>query len=95
MGAMMRLSDIVKELSSTDQELTIYVAEPWSPHSQAMLAREPDEGGVPAEASGAHMTYFLEVFIAQEFVRDLVAALSDSSLDDLCERLVKYAKYDA
>ena len=61
-GTIMRLRDIVKNLSWADQELTIYAAEPWSPDSEAMLAREPDEGGVPGEASGAQMTYFLEVF---------------------------------
>jgi hypothetical protein len=57
----MRIVDIVADLAAHDEELTIYAKEPWSCDSEAVLAREPDAGGLPPEAAAIGATYFIEV----------------------------------
>jgi hypothetical protein len=95
-GQVMRLGNVVERLSDFDQEDTIYAQEPWSEESVAMVAREPDEGGVPIEAAKAGMTYFLEIFIAKEFVEDWVSSPQEiPSLSSTCRRLIEYAINDA
>jgi hypothetical protein len=79
-----------------DANMTIYVCEPWLVDSEALVAPEPDEGGVPGEAAARHMTYYLEVQIAQDFLRDWSASQGrPPSLEEQCARLTQYARYDA
>ncbi|MER8964518.1 hypothetical protein [Mesorhizobium sp. M0633] len=88
--------DIVGRLSDFDKEDTIYVSEPWTECSDAMVATEPEEGLVPAEAAKAGLTYFIEIFIAIEFTEAWVASLKEKpSLSAICERLIYYAENDA
>ena len=96
MGPGMRLGDIVEKLSEFDSAYTIYAAEPWTEQSEAMVAREPDAGGLPREAEAAGMKYFLEVSIAQDFVEDWVATLRlQPTRPAICRRLIGYAINDA
>ena len=62
--------------------------------SSAVVEREPSQGGVPLEASAQGMTYFLEVSIAKEFVDALLAA-AGLPANEIVNRLMYYAKYDA
>lgn len=92
----MKLVDIVGDLSSYDDELTIYAKEPWTCDSEAILAREPDSGGVPQEAAAIGATYFVELFVAKEFLegwRDSEQRAVSSR--EQCERLIHYAVHDA
>ncbi|MEN3951235.1 hypothetical protein [Iodidimonas sp. SYSU 1G8] len=92
----MRLADVLDRLSEFDSEDTIYASEPWTEDSDAMVAREPDQGGVPPEASDAGMKYFLEVSIAQEFEEDWLASLEERpTLPTTRQRLIDYAINDA
>jgi hypothetical protein len=96
MGQVARLGDVIDRLSEFDSEDTIYASEPWTEQSEAMLAREPDAGGLPLEASDAGMKYFLEVSIAKEFVEDWLASLDEQpSPSAVCRRVVDYAINDA
>ena len=64
-GKIIKLSDIVGRLSDFDEDDTIYVAEPWTEDSNAMVATAPDESTVtPKAAAKAGLTYFIEIFIA-------------------------------
>lgn len=96
MGQVARLNDVVGRLSEFDSEDTIYASEPWTEQSEAMVAREPDAGGLPPEVSDAGMKYFLEVSIAQEFVEDWLASLDvQPTPSAVCRRVIDYAINDA
>jgi hypothetical protein len=91
-----KLIDVVANLGSLDPKLTIYVAKPWTFDSDAVVAREPDQGGVPEEAESQNAEYFIEVFIATEFLDGWAAAQRRSfSMREQCERLIQYAVHDA
>lgn len=69
---------------------------PWSPDSEAIVATEPDEGGVPNEAAQINAEYFLEIFLANEFLEGWLSNLDqEPSVKDQCLRLIKYAENDA
>jgi len=90
----MTLIEAIGNLEKHDAEATIYATEPWRAESQAVVAFEPEEGGVPAEAE--NLSYFLEVFIAREFLEDWELTLeSPSRLQERCARLIQYAINDA
>lgn len=96
MGADLRLADISKNLSEFDQDATIYAAKPWNAQSFAVVALEPESGGLPELASVSGFEYFLEVFIATEVLADWEASLGRVPTDhERCERLIEYAVNDA
>lgn len=88
----LKLIDVVTNLKTYDETLTIYVTEPWTCDSEAVLAIEPDEGGLPDEAKSRGAEYFIEVFVATEF---LVSLIGRKSAQELCERLIYYALHDS
>jgi hypothetical protein len=92
----MTLLEAINKLGEFDREHTIYAVEPWSPSSAAMVEAEPQSGGVPADAEKRGMSYFLEVFIAQDFLEDWQANLPKKpSPTERCQRLIDYAINDA
>jgi hypothetical protein len=50
MGQVRKISDIIENLATFGDEGTIYACEPWTENSNAIVAQEPDEGGLPPEA---------------------------------------------
>jgi hypothetical protein len=93
---VMRLIDIVADLKTYDEELTIYAKEPWSCDSEAVLAREPDAVEPPPEAAAIGAVYFIEVFVANEFLDGWRANQQRSvTTKEQCERLIQYAINDA
>jgi hypothetical protein len=92
----MSLLEVIRNLNDLDDEGTIYAARPWSSTAKALVAQEPEAGGLPAEARNMQLNYFLEVFLARDFLHDLQTAEGD--LPDLiaqCERLIRHAETDA
>jgi hypothetical protein len=89
------LVDIIALLDEHDEEWTIYAAEPWCEDSAAVVVLCPDSNVVqPIAAPG--LTYFLEVFIAREFLEDYESSLdAPSTLSQRCARLIQYATFDA
>jgi hypothetical protein len=84
--------DIVAKLRSLDRNATIYVAEPWTLRSEAEV--ELEDHADPLIERG--LKYFIEVSIADDFVSDWESNLDISpSLNDVCERLIRYAVTDA
>ena len=92
----MRLLEVVQNLSALSDDQTIYAAEPWTEHSEALLLREPEHGGLPEEARVNSLVYFLEVFVARGVLEDLrdEGGLEATQLQK-CARLIQYAKNDA
>lgn len=86
---------VIADLKSYDEELTIYVTEPWTCESEAVLALEPEQGGLPDEATSLGATYFIEVFVATDFLDGYIENLGPRSVADQCERLIFYARSDS
>ena len=64
--------------------------------SLALVDIEPELGGIPESASQYSLKYFLEVFIAKEFLVDWVSTFDGVPTDqERVERVVHYAIYDA
>lgn len=92
----MRLIDVIRELDFFDEHGTIYASKPWADTSQAIVATEPDEGGVPAEVAKLGLKYFLEVSIARECLEGWIANIDQKpTVKEKCARIIKYATTDA
>jgi hypothetical protein len=94
---MMTLRDIISRLGEFDREHTIYAdgGPAAALDDPAVVAFEPDDGSLPAEANG--LDYFLEVSLAQEV---LVVWKSwrdgrEPSIDEAHEAVAYYATNDA
>ncbi|WP_189047106.1 hypothetical protein [Aliidongia dinghuensis] len=83
---------MVQNLGTLDETNTIYAVEPWTTESKAVALPEPDNGTLPAKAKRLNATYFLEVFIACDLLKDFPTS---SILEDKCVRLIRYAIDDA
>lgn len=96
MGSIKKLNELVAELETLDNQSTIYVEKPWIENSNAMLLYEPDSGELPTEAMEANLKYFLEVSIAQDFMKEWSKNLvTKPSLQQKCSRLIQYAVNDS
>lgn len=94
MGQTLTILDIVRDLFELNDELVIFAVEPWTPESPAMLIELENDFDKPAAAVEAGMTYFIEVFIAQDFLEFWVRN-DHPPLRQVCDRLIYYAAYDA
>ena len=93
---LITLFEVVKNLDSFDEESTIYLEEPWTENSKAIVTLEPDTGGLPKKVKEEELRYFLEIFIAREFLEEWIASLDITpTLHQKCERLIQYAAFDA
>lgn len=96
MGQIMTLSDIVLDLDDLDPEQTIYVREPWQIESEALVAYEPEDGGMPDSVRILNLSYFIEVGIAREFIQDWQASIvTQASLEQKIDRLIDYVHNDS
>ena len=95
-GAKMKLIELVQDLDALDEQSTIYASQPWTETSEAIVAHEPEAGGTPAEAKRLGLKYFLEIFIAREFIEGWMANFdTQPTLQQKCARLIQYAANDA
>jgi len=90
----MTLKEIVANISNIDEDLTIYAKEPWQTTSIAIA--ELEESCQSKETSSHKFEYFLEVFIAKEFLQDWEESLDHiPTLEEKTNRLIQYADNDA
>lgn len=95
MGTM-TLLDVVRDLNKFDQESTIYAMEPWTVDSKVMLIREDESETALRELKKQGFKYFLEVFLAHDFIEDWeIGLLKPPTLQEKCLRLIQYAVKDA
>lgn len=96
MGTTMTLIKVVQKLDELDQESTIYASKPWTENSRVIVLREPESGELPSEAKQLALTYFLEVFIARDFLEEWASSLDiEPTPQKKCARLIQYATSDA
>ena len=87
----MRLIELLKQATEwSDDEATIYVAQPWSCDAEAILVSPSPDTTEPVEQHGTRYEYFLEAFIARDFVADY-----EAPAERQCDRLIEYARNDA
>jgi hypothetical protein len=88
-----QLREIVAEIDRFDGGDTIYCRAPWTNEADALVATEPDGGGLPEEAERLGFSYFLEIDIAKDLARNL--ADQGATSEAICTRIVAYAVNDA
>ena len=89
----MKLIEIVRDLGSFDSEEDIYASEPWTAGCEAIVT---PESNMSSAVERLNMKYFLEVFIARDFLNAWSASLEDApTLQEKCARLIQYAIHDA
>jgi hypothetical protein len=92
----MTLFEAIRDLDSFPEENTTYAAEPWTADTQAIVAYEPDTGGLPVEVQELGLEYFLEVFIARDFLEGWIGNLgAEPTLQEKIARVILYAINDA
>lgn len=92
----MILLDVIRDLETFENEGIICARKPWTENSEAIVVIEPQARRLPAEAEKLGMDYFLDVFIARDFLEDWKANLDiEPTLQQKCARLIKYAITDA
>ncbi len=92
----MKLIDVVKNLKILDSELTIYAKQPWGVTSYCEVALEPEDGSYPEVFERKDLEYFIEIFIADEFVDGWNEGFSHTpTVEEQTSRLIQYAENDA
>ena len=92
----MKLIELIRNLDALDERSTIYASQPLSDTSEAIADYEPEAGGIPAEAKRLGLKYFLEVFIARDFIEGWAAKCdTQPTLQQKCAKLIPYAVNDA
>ncbi len=92
----MTLLDIVRDLRTYNQIRTIYAKKLWSETSTALVLPESDFKTTLGVASDKGMDYFLEIFVANDFLDDRKSyEASKSTIHEDCLRLIQYAESDA
>jgi len=90
----MKLIEAVQQLATFDGDLTIYARHPWTLASDTRLAIEGSDEEKKTKTEG--LRYFLEVFIAREFLIDWTGTQLKPPTDaQSCSRLIEYASDDA
>lgn len=95
-GNKITLNDIINQLDNFDSDDTLYVKKAWKPDSEVVVAAEPDDGGVSDQAAKINAEYFIEIFLAIEFLEDWLSNLNQKpSAQDRYLLLIQYAINDA
>jgi hypothetical protein len=89
----MKLRELLCRRRDWSEDDTIFVVEPWNGDSAALLSSEAMETTDPIIQSGKRYAYFLDGFVARDFLDDLGAP--DDVGEAACERLIRYAIDDA
>lgn len=93
----MRLIELLRHPDlGEDDEATIYVVRPWTPEAAAIIVCPAPASTAPVEHEGQKFDYFLEAFIARDFLEDLTVSDPEAKSElGRCERLIRYADTDA
>ena len=91
----MKLMEVTSRIHQLDPEQTIYAKAPWRTDSEAVIATEEQGSLVPEQLAQQGFSYFLEVSVASEVIPDLSHVQPSFTLEQWCERLIRYAENDA
>lgn len=93
----LKLAEIISQGDFAGDDVTIYAERPWTTASEAILVSPPPEFTHAIRQGEKAFDYFLEAFIARDFLDDLVALGDGAAMseDERCKRLIQYAENDA
>ncbi len=93
----MKLEDVIRQLDTFDESLTIFQKGSLNINSDIELFSETEtSGAVRLVKEGIEYHYLLEIFIAKEFIEGWIDHLGKTpSAEDLAIRVFQYAIYDA
>ena len=92
----MRLIDLLASREEWKDEEIIYAVLPWNCDCEAVVEVPASDSLVPVIRDGLRYDYFLETFIAFDFIEDYTASREQPfSEQEICERLIQYAINDA
>lgn len=87
--------ELTSRIHQLDPEQTIYAKAPWQTESEAVISAEAQGLPVPEQLARQGFSYFLEVSVAGEVIPDLSHVQPSFTLEQWCERLIRYAENDA
>ncbi|MBR0711402.1 MULTISPECIES: hypothetical protein [Bradyrhizobium] len=90
----MTLQELLLSRQNWSETETIYMVQPWSCSAEVLVSSESPDTADPVFRAGTRYDYFLEGFIARDFLDDIGAPGADVS-EAACERLIRYAVNDA
>ena len=64
----MKLFEMLRQLDKWPEEMTVYLARPWSSDAEAILASPTSDIATRIEQGYQSYDYFLEVALAREFL---------------------------
>jgi hypothetical protein len=92
------LIDLLKNAQHwSDDDSTIYAVKPWGCGAEAIVINPAPDATDDIERSGIVYSYFLEAFIARDFLEDFAGLGEGNEASERvkCERLIRYAINDA
>jgi hypothetical protein len=92
-----RLVELVRDAATWKDDLIIYVQAPWTPDADAVFVVAEGNEAEPVTFHAKQYDYFLETFIARDFIEDYAKSAEGVSAteQERCERLIRYAQDDA
>ena len=92
----MTLEELVHNINEQDENLIIFQKEVLSIDSEVVLFERDDDDSTTRTNDGIKYVYFLEMFLAQEFVSDWIESQKiKPDTREIAQRLLQYATYDA
>jgi hypothetical protein len=91
----MTLLSLVEKLDKLEEEDVIFAKEKWTPEFEAAVFRLTKDYMAPEEAKRLGLKYLLEVHVALEVLEGFTCEKPDATIRQKCERLIRYAIYDA
>lgn len=91
----MTLLEVIERIESFNEDDTIGASRPWTVYSEAIVGPRPEDDTFSSFQRMYGKDYFLEVFVAKEFLQDLKGDEAYQTLEGKCERLIQYAVNDA
>jgi hypothetical protein len=70
LSEVMRMIELLRTEQSQSMIPTIYVAEPWGARSEALVAWQPQKGGLPPDVAKRHMVRLIDVSGAMALLED-------------------------
>jgi hypothetical protein len=89
----MQLRDILHDLQTIDEDAVIFAKRPWTLDSETETGRFDPGYRIPASMTDRGFAYFLEAYLAKEFLEDLGNSLPTE--EERFARLIYYAENDA
>ena len=91
---MAKLCELIASVDQMDLEDVICAKPEWRPDSEARVFRLTEDYRVPDEAKTQGYEYFLEADVIRQVLEEFHDR-PDASIEEKCNRVIHYAKFDA